>query len=67
MKCTVPIAVLMLLASPTIYLAGDAVAPQASTSVSFAKAITVISPLLYPSSLAAGDLNHSGNSRPRCC
>jgi hypothetical protein len=33
---------------------------QGSASVSFATAITVISPLLYPSSLAAGDLNHSG-------
>jgi hypothetical protein len=40
-------------------LAGDASAHEGS-AVSFAKAITVISPLLYPSSLAAGDLNHSG-------
>jgi FG-GAP-like repeat len=34
------------------------VGPQAS--VSFAKAITLVSPLLYPSGLAAGDLNHDG-------
>jgi hypothetical protein len=47
----------------TALLVGNAVVPaalQPSTSVSFAKAINVTSPLLYPSSLAAGDLNHSG-------
>ena len=52
-----------LLAGATVLLAGDAVAPvalRASTSVSFAKAITVRSPVLYPKSLAAGDLDHDG-------
>jgi len=51
---------LAVLVSATLLLAGDAVAPagaQISAPVSFAKAITFPSPLLYPSSLAAGDLN----------
>jgi hypothetical protein len=63
MKRTILIGGLILAIGATVLLAGNAVAPlllQASTSVSFAKAINLSSPLLYPSSLAAGDLNHSG-------
>jgi hypothetical protein len=51
------------LVASAVLLAGDAVvpvAPQASTSVSFAKAITIKSPVLFPYSLAAGDLTHNG-------
>jgi hypothetical protein len=63
MKFAVLMIGLALAVGSTVLLAGDAVAPaapQGSTSVSFAKAITVGSPALYPSSLAAGDLSHDG-------
>jgi hypothetical protein len=63
MKHAILIVGLALVLGATVLLAGDAVAPvtpQTSALVSFAKAINVGSPLLYPSSLAAGDLNHSG-------
>src|SRR6202142_1427062 len=63
MRCIVLTIGSALLAGATVLLAGDAVAPvalRASTSVSFAKAITVRSPVLYPKSLAAGDLDHDG-------
>jgi hypothetical protein len=43
--------------------AGQSTNPTPSSlaaTLSFAKAVTLESPLLYPSSLAAGDLNHSG-------
>jgi hypothetical protein len=63
MKQSILIIGVALAAGATVLLAGDAVvrpAPQVSTLVSFAKAITVVSPLLYPSWLAAGDLDHSG-------
>jgi hypothetical protein len=54
---------LALVVGVTVHLAGDAVVPvaaQGPTDVSFAKAITVQSPVLYPYSIAAGDLNHDG-------
>ena len=63
MKHAILIVGLALVLGATVLLAGDAVAPvtpQTSALVSFAKAINAGSPLLYPSSLAAGDLNHSG-------
>jgi hypothetical protein len=63
MKRTAFITGLALLAGATVLLAGDAGAPgaaQGSTSVSFAKAITINSPAIYPFSIAAGDLNHDG-------
>ena len=63
MKHAILIVGLALVLGATVLLAGDAVAPvtpETSALVSFAKAINVGSPLLYPSSLAAGDLNHSG-------
>jgi hypothetical protein len=63
MKRIVLIVGLASLASVTVLLAGDAVAPvaaQGSSSVSFREVVTVNGPLLYPSSLAAGDLNHDG-------
>src|SRR5579859_6553845 len=59
MKYTILIIGFGALVGATFLLAGDAVTPRASTSVSFAK-VTFTSPLLYPSSLAAGDLNHDG-------
>jgi len=63
MKSAILIVGLALLASVTLLLAGHAVAPaatQAPGSVSFREVVTVNGPLLYPSSLAAGDLNHDG-------
>jgi hypothetical protein len=60
MRRIVLIVALALMVGAAALLARNVVAPQASTSVSFAKAITLESPLLYPSSLAAGELDHSG-------
>jgi hypothetical protein len=63
MKYIMLIAALALLVGATFVLAGNGVAPvtpRATTSVSFAKAITLNSPVLYPKSLAAGDVNHDG-------
>ena len=59
MKRATLIVGLTLALGATVLLAGDAAAPQ-FTSVSFANAITLNSPVLYPTSLAAGDLNGSG-------
>ena len=55
MKRAILIVALALVTTATVLLAGDGDAPQGSASVSFAKAITFASPVLYPSSLAAGD------------
>jgi hypothetical protein len=60
LKYSILIVGLALAVGTTVLLAGDAVAPQASTEVSFAKAITVKSPVLYPYSIAAGDLTGNG-------
>jgi FG-GAP repeat len=63
MKRIVLIIGLALLVGATALLAADAVAPVAprgSTSVSFATAVTITSPAIYPFSIAAGDLNHNG-------
>jgi hypothetical protein len=63
MKRAIVIVSLTLVVSVTALLAGDAVAPAAplgSASVSFRKVVTANGPLLFPSSLAAGDLTHSG-------
>jgi len=54
---------LALVASVTALLARDGIGPVTSKgppSVSFAKAITINSPAIYPFSIAAGDLNHDG-------
>src|SRR5579863_900230 len=60
MKRTSLIVGLALVLGATVLLAGHAISPQAPASVSFLSVVTVQGPLLYPSSLAAGDLNHSG-------
>jgi hypothetical protein len=63
MKRIVLIVGFALVVGATVFLAGDAVVPvaaQGPTDVSFAKAITVKSPVLYPYSIAAGDLTHNG-------
>jgi hypothetical protein len=63
MKCIILIFSFALIVGATVLLAGDAFVPaatQASREVSFAKAITIESPLLYPYSMAAGDLVHGG-------
>ena len=63
MKLSILILALALVIWTTVLKAGDDVsahAPQGATAVSFAKAITLKSPVLYPSSIAAGDLNHDG-------
>jgi hypothetical protein len=60
MKSAILIVGLSLLVGVTVLLAGDAVAPQDFTSVSFAKAITFDTSIVYPSSLAAGDLTQDG-------
>src|SRR5580704_2344477 len=54
---------LAMLVGATAIVAGDAVvrtAPQVLSPVSFAKAITLKSPAMYPTSIAAGDLTHNG-------
>jgi len=61
MRRSILIIGLALVVGATVLLAGDAaVPPHASTSLSFAKATTIKSPVLYPYSLAAGDLTHNG-------
>jgi hypothetical protein len=53
----------VVLAGAALVFAGGKAKPNgapASHSVSFAKAINLKSPLLYPYSLAAGDLNRDG-------
>ena len=63
MKQAILIVGLTFVVGVTALLAGNAdvpVAPQSLSSVSFAKAITIPSPLLYPGSLSAGDLTHDG-------
>lgn len=63
MKRAILIAGLTLIAGVTVLLAASPARNSAAgppASVSFAKAITFASPVLYPSSLAAGDLNHDG-------
>ncbi len=63
MKVSILILALTLLIWTTILEAGDEAgthALQSATAVSFAKALTLKSPVLYPSSMAAGDLNHDG-------
>src|ERR1700674_2562102 len=52
-----------LLVGASILLAGDAVVPvaaQGSASVSFRRVVTSNGPVLYPTSLAAGDINGDG-------
>src|ERR1022692_214922 len=53
----------VLVMGASVLLAGNGtvtVVSDASTSVSFAKPIRITSPVLYPYSLAAGDLDHDG-------
>ena len=61
MKSTMSVIGLALVAA-TVLVARDVsnMVPVAQGSVSFAKAINLVSPVLYPTSLAAGDLNGSG-------
>ena len=51
---------LVLVVGATALLAGDAVVPQKSAAVSFRSVVTANGPVLYPYSIAAGDLTHNG-------
>jgi hypothetical protein len=59
MKQSILIIGLALAAGATVLLAGDAAVPKPA-AVSFANAITIKSPVLFPYSLAAGDLTNNG-------
>ncbi len=60
MKQSIVIIGLALAAGATALLAGDAVVPRGSAAVSFRSVVTANGPVLYPYSIAAGDLTHSG-------
>ena len=62
MKQSILIIGLALAAGATVLLAGDAVVPPESAAVSFRSVVTANGPVLYPYSIAAGDLN--GDSFP---
>ncbi|HXM62177.1 MAG TPA: VCBS repeat-containing protein [Terriglobales bacterium] len=60
MKSVILIVGLALVVGATALLAGDAVVPQKSAAVSFRSVVTANGPVLYPYSIAAGDLTHNG-------